>query len=373
MANVTISPMRAKELLKQIFLFNLERFEEAQRRGTNAYDSFIIPFFVAAPGVGKTAITKQAAAECEVPYFQTIVAQFDPGELAGLPFIGQKKVVRVLDGEEREVIEDRMIRLRPTYLPDDHDPNQIIGIYNLDELPQTMLAGQNVMSQLVNEYRIGEHLVSQGITICGTGNRPEDRAGTNPMPAHLKDRLMFINIEANSEDWLRYAAHKGLDPVLRTYIRQFPDKLMKFEPKANASPTPRSWEKVSNIMQMGLDESLRYAAFSGTIGDGEAKEFETFVRIKDRLPDPDEVIRDPNAAPVFQNKDMDVLRLLLASMADKATEKNIGNIITYLRRLPNKEFAAVFNEDCFTRKPSLADTKEVRDWKMTDGAQMFFG
>jgi len=359
---------QCKVLLGEIFAYNLERFE----RGDSP-DTFLLPFFVGDPGCGKTSIPKQVARELGTNYFQTIVAQFDPGELAGLPFMGEEKVLMELDGKTQEVMRTRMIRLRPSYLPDIEDVNQHIGIYNLDELPQTMLAGQNVMSQLVNEWRIGEHRLSPGITICATGNKPENKAGTTPMPAHLKDRVMFIFVRQDPDEWLTYATQKGLDPIVRTYIRQNPGKLQKFTPGADANPTARSWEKTSEIMKLSLPSDVRYAAFCGTIGEGEATTYETFVRVKDKLPNPHDVIASPDSAPLFGNSNADVLTLLLASLADLATAKNIGAIIRYLRRLPNKEFNAVFSHDCFSRDKSLLNTKEVTEWKRTDGASLFFG
>jgi len=364
----TLTIGQAKDLLQSIILYNLDRFEKG-----GDHSSFLVPFFVGDPGVGKTAITRQAAQEVEIPYFQTIVAQFDPGELAGLPFMGQVKVNRELNGKIVESMEDRMIRLRPSYLPDIDDEDQKIGVYNLDELPQTTLAGQNIMSQLVNEWRIGEHKISQGITICCTGNDPSNKAGTTPMPSHLKDRLLFIYVRTDHEEWGRYAARKSLNPIIRTYIRQNPGNLHGFKTGLDAFPSPRSWEKASNIMDLKLTDDLRHAAFCGTIGEGIATEFEQFVRVKDRLPDPDEVIKNPEAAPLFRNDEADVLTLLLASLADKATEKNIGQIIKYIKRMPNKEFAAVFSQDAFSRDKSLMDTKPVTEWAMTEGAQLMFG
>jgi hypothetical protein len=363
-----ISIGQAKSLLQSIILYNLERFD----KGGN-HDSFIVPFFIGDPGVGKTAISRQAAKECEVPYFQTIVAQFDPGELAGLPFMGQVKVTRMLDGKPHEAMEDRMIRLRPSYLPDINDQNQQIGLYNLDELPQTTLAGQNIMSQLVNEWRIGEHMISQGITISCTGNKPENKAGTTPMPAHLKDRLMFIRVRADHEEWSLYAAKRALHPMVRSYIRKYPENLHKFVPGSDSCPTPRSWEKVSNLLGMGMEKDIRFAALCGTVGEGVSHEFETYMRIGDKLPDPDEVIRNPETAPLFAPADADIITLLLASLADKTTAKNIGQVLKYIKRLPNQEFAAVYATDAFNRDESLLDTKEGRDWKMTSGAQLAFG
>lgn len=88
------------------------------------------------------------------------------------------------------------------------------------------------------------------------------------------------------------------------------------------------------------------------------------------MPDPDAIIRDPDTAPLFGNKDADVLYLLVASLADKAKKDNIGRILRYMDRLPNKEFIGFFAKDAFTRDSSLLNIKEVTDWKMTKGAKL---
>lgn len=362
----------AKKLLTEIVVDNLIMFE----RGV-APSQYTVPFLSGDPGVGKTAVPKQVAKELGLPYFQTIVAQFDPGELAGLPFMGQVPIKRHnAEGKEEETVETRMIRLRPAYLPDINDVSQHMGIYNLDELPQAMLAGQNVMSQLTNEWRIGEHRISNGISICCTGNKPENKAGTTSMPMHLRDRLMFIPIDVDADDWLLYAsADNGygesvVNPLIRSFIRKFPQHLHKFELGANAMRTPRSWEKASNILRWKIDNAIRAQALAGTIGEGAATEFEAWLRVEDRMPDPDAIIKDPDSAPVFGNKDADVLYLLCASLADKAKKENIGRILRYMDRLPNKEFIGYFAKDAFNRDKSLLDVKEVTDWKMTTGAKL---
>lgn len=362
----------AKKLLTEIVLDNLVMFEKGIPPS-----QFTVPFFTGDPGVGKTAIPKQVAAEQEIPYFQTIVAQFDPGELAGLPFMGEVPIKRVgEDGKLHDAMETRMIRLRPSYLPDINDANQHIGIYNLDELPQAMLAGQNVMSQLTNEWRIGEHRISPGITICCTGNNPGNKAGTTAMPMHLRDRLMFINIEAHIDDFLSYAAQTNpatgearIDKKIRAFLRQYSQHLHKFELGANAYRSPRSWEKVSNILRWNIPQESRSEAILGQVGSV-AIEFEQWLRVEGRMPDPDKIIADPENAPVFDNKDADILYLLLASLSDKAKKSNIGAILKYLDRLPNKEFVAYFAQDAMARDPSLSDTKEYTNWAMTQGVKL---
>lgn len=363
----------AKKLLSEIVLYNLSEFE----RG-HSHNKYVVPFFAGDPGVGKTALTRQVAREHDLPYFQTIVAQFDPGELAGLPFMGEKEVTRKVGDEVKTYMETRMIRLRPSYLPDINDDAQKLGIYNLDELPQTMLAGQNIMSQLVNEWRIGEHHISRGITICATGNKPENKAGTVTMPAHLKDRLMYIPIEVHIDDFMAYANQTNkdgstfVDRRIRAYLRQHSDHLHKFTPGTNASPTPRSWEKASAILSMNLPSNIRAGALAGTVGDGEAVTFEQWLRVEDKMPKVEDIIKDPEGAEVFDNKNADILYLLLASLADKATKGNIGSILKYINRLPNKEFWAVFSSDAFTRDKELLNVREVTEWKMKHASKLVF-
>src|SRR5688572_3768763 len=104
----------AKTLLKAIVNHNIDMALQAER-GKKVHDQFIVPFFIGDPGVGKTAIPRQVAEDLEVMYRQTIVAQYDAGEMAGLPF---KHDVPIEFDEKGNVLETepQMIRLRPTYL-----------------------------------------------------------------------------------------------------------------------------------------------------------------------------------------------------------------------------------------------------------------
>lgn len=361
--------LQAKDLLKSIVKYNLEELQAG-----SSHKNLVVPFFAGDPGLGKTAIPTQVAEELGLAYMQTIVGQFDPGELAGLPFMGEVEVHRHRNGEAVVEKETRMIRLRPSYLPDINDDRQKVGIYNLDELPQAMLAGQNVMSQLVNEYRIGEHQISRGLTLVATGNKPENKAGTTPMPSHLKDRLTYIVIEPDEKIWLEYAALSmkradgqmvsRVDSRIRAYIRQNSTRFHVFDPAQNANPTPRSWEKSSAYLRMDLPKEIRFEAIAGQIGQGAAGEFEAWLRVEGRIPRIEDILARPDEVPVFGNQDHDVAALLLANLADQATHKNIEPILRYITRFPNKEMLAVFSQDCFNRDRSLLENKHVTDWKM---------
>ena len=187
----------AKQMLSTILRYNID-----QHLAGASHRQFVIPIFVGDPGVGKTAIPLQVAEEESVPFHQTIIAQYDAGEMGGFG-IPTDVVFEEEDGTR--FTEKRVIRARPDYLPDPRTENGIVGVWVLDELAQAFPANQNICSQIVNEYRLGEHPISHGITICATSNKPENKAGTYSMPMHLRDRLMFINIEADHADFDTYA------------------------------------------------------------------------------------------------------------------------------------------------------------------------
>src|SRR6478736_899212 len=347
----------AKILLTTILKYNIDQFMAGA-----SHKMFIIPCFLGDPGVGKTAIPNQVAAENEVPLHQTIIAQYDAGEMGGFG-IPTDVIFQEEDGSE--YTEKRVIRARPDYLPDPRTPEGVVGVWNLDELPQAFLANQNICSQVVNEYRLGEHPISHGITICCTGNKPENKAGTTTMPMHLRDRLMFINIEADYHDFLEYANKMGIHPWVRAFIGKNPAYLHKFEVGANAFPSPRSWERTSELLKMGHAPHILTECLYGQIGSGMTSMFMAYMKVADRLPGVEDVIRNPESVPVFDSNDADILYMLIANLVEVSDKKNLGQVLKYLKRLPNKEFVAMWAKDVQTRHPEVNDTKEMTEFKLS--------
>lgn len=346
-----------KSFLTEVFHYNVRQFELGKSLNT-----YIVPMGIGDPGVGKTAACMQAAFELEVSYHQAIIAQYDAGELAGLTF-PQDVVYEMPDGTER--IEKRGTRLRPDYLPDPMTEEGQVGFFNLDELPQAYLANQNIVSQMVNQWRVGPHEISPCITIVATGNKPENKAGTTPMPMHLRDRLTFIPVDPDPVETLAYFHQTGVHIDVCSYLSKNPSQSHVFTVGANANPTSRSWAKAGAILELNLSNRIRTEALMGTIGDGETTAFEQWLRHKDRMPDPHEVCRDPDNAPVFGNEDADVLYLLLNNLVAIATIKNLGGMTHYLDRLPNQEFIALWSTAMLDRHPELNETAEMVKYKMT--------
>jgi len=346
----------AIKLMKEIVGYNMEVAIQGKDHG-----QFVVPYFEGEPGVGKTAIAAQVCREMDIWHNNIIVAQYDPGILSGLD---------IPDKDENGKMY--MKKIRPAYLPNPEIKEQNTGIMCLDELAQGFLMHQNIMAQLVNEWRINRHLIPLGITICATGNSAKHKAGTTPMPAHLKDRLSTFKIENDTEEWLNnFAIPNGLDFRVRSYIREFPGKLQMFDPKADTCPTCRSWDKVSTWMKMGLTGKIRTEAIQATIGNDIGTEFETWLRYEERLPKAEDILKSPLTAPVFDKpKDISLNYLILANLADRANEKNIEPMSKYVTRIPQAELLAWWLKDTLGQHSNLKKNKVITDLKMKHVAKL---
>ena len=321
------------------------RHNLANRGGSNA--SYIVPILWSLPGEGKTTMVEDLTDRMELSLVTLIAAQFDAGELGGFPIVSGAEYVRA----------------RPFFLP-----TEGIGVLFLDELPQAPIANQNIMAQLVNERRIGEHRLGDGWTIVCAGNPMSAKAGTTAMPTHLQDRLCHIHLRTDVEGFREYALGKGMDPRVTTFLNERPEWLQKFDPKAQACPSPRSWERVNTILGLGLEPAAEAIAIQGMIGEPALADFTGFLHVWGKMPAVKDVLADPLNHSIPE--DPAILYALCSSLAHHANASNVKAIIDYTGRFTNKEFTVFCMTDLLSRFPELKKEKPVGDWFFNEGQQL---
>lgn len=320
----------------------------ATGRGRDA--QYIIPYWVSGPGIGKTTMIKDIAKSMGLKPVALLGSQYDPAELAGwaLPVEGG----------------DRMKRSIPDWFPDGSEPTLLI----LDEMPQSTVAVQNIFAQMVNEHRVGSHILPDNCYIVAAGNRTSDKAGTNTIPTHLRDRLLYVEIEADVEDTIAYFSSIGVDERICGYLRHRPDYLHQFDKDADACPSPRSWERMSTILKFPIDPLCMTYAMNGQIGKAAAADFMGYLKVTLQMPDIDDLIKQPSTTAIPTNPA--ILHAVCAALSRRMSDKNAANIVTYLRRIPQQEFAAFAIRDAFSRDPDLKKTDAARQWVLTDGRSL---
>ena len=170
----------------------------------------------------------------------------------------------------------RTVWFRPEDLPDDP---ALPSILFLDELSAASPMLQPTVYGLLQERRVGPHLLPASCFVVAAGNTIEDGAIAHEMGTALSDRLIHLNLVAEADDWLAcYAVPQGLHPAVIAFIRTRPDLLDTVEPALRRGDmiacTPRSWARVSAIMQAFEDRRLRNIALAGVLGEAVAAEFQ---------------------------------------------------------------------------------------------------
>ena len=341
---------QAKEIVKAVVTHNLDAKTNGVDIGT-----LITPQLVGDPGLGKTTVPKQVADELGIEFASVIVASYDAGELGGMPYLNTEEDAK------------KYSRARPDWLPSEGK-----GLLLLDELSQAPLANLNIVAQLVNEHRIGEHLLGEGWTIVVANNKLSNKAGTVALPTQLKDRLLPLEIEANIDDSIQYLNEVNASPEIVSFLRVFPQRLAQFDPRQEACPSPRSWMRVNTLLNMGLSNTALNYCVAGTVGSGAANDFRTHLDLHEKMVDPSECIKDPANAPLPE--DVNVSYILCAALASRATETNIGKILKYSNRLTHQDQVAFLVKDALMRTGAkdspLLKTKEMKVWLQTNGKEL---
>lgn len=213
------------------------------------------------PGIGKTEIVQALADRIGAQLHDLRLTTIEPQDLRGLPFF---------DMQAR-----RTVWFRPEDLPDDPSRPSVLFLDELTAAPPQL---QPTVYGLLQERRVGRHVLPDTCIVVAAGNMVEDGAIAYEMGTALSDRLIHLRLTATAEDWLKnYALPQALDPAVIAFIRTRPecldttdDALRKGEMIAC---TPRSWARVSQILATIPDRTLRNLAIAGVVGEAAASEF----------------------------------------------------------------------------------------------------
>lgn len=251
-----------------------QRFEAMVKRNCQAVfndpsKSSIIPPMMCwgSPGCGKTSIVYKVAKDLGVDLIDVRLAQMEPCDIKGLP---------VADHEHK-----KMNWYVNGAWPDEKTSPK--GILFLDELSACDRSIAVAAYQLILERKLGElYKLPAGWYIVAAGNMTTDRAVATTMPSALANRFMHVELATDAEQWVEWALKNNIDGSVVGYIQYKPSSLfnMKNENLERGWPTPRSWERVSEMVKMYNDDVdiLRTAVY-GLVGTAKGVEFMSFYNL----------------------------------------------------------------------------------------------
>lgn len=252
----------------------------------------------------------------------------------------------------------------PSTLPfigNDEWPDDKIILLFLDELTSATPPVFSVAYQLINERRIGEHVLKPNVRVLCAGNREDDQGIVNRMPFPLCNRLTWVEAISDHNVWGEWAQSVGIDPVIIAFIHFKPILLMTYDPKKaeKVVATPRTWEKAANYYIDKMPEEIKWAAICGAIGEGPAAELKAFINVWRKVTPIKDIVKDPENIKVPVEADMRYATAV--SVSGAMGGKNTTPLYTFMKRMP-AEMMVLCWQLASKRDASLYRTPEFMDF-----------
>lgn len=293
------------------------------------------PLLRGSPGIGKSSIVKAAADELRKTYPDFHYIEINPtmpaDEVGGIP-----DLIRV---EGQATRTDYAL---PAWFPTAAENPNWKGIINLDDALQGDRMMQQTLANLILARNLRGHALPKGAMIVATGNRVEDKAGVTRTLTHFADRMCWINIAAEPTSWIEnFAIPTGIREEVIGYIMLDKSKLDMFDPNVEKCPTPRTWEAVSNWVGYldtlkghnmdNIRNKMAQSILGGELGMGEATKFWAFCQLFGKLPNIDDLLKDPANSTI--NFDLDVQYALAVAVANRMDVNNFSAALEYIDRI----------------------------------------
>ena len=274
------------------------------------------------PGIGKSSIVAQAAAEAGLKCIDVRLSQLAPTDLRGLPV-----PERLGDG-------GGIAR----WYPPEFLPRGGRGVLFLDELNMAAPTMQGVAQQLILDRRVGSYVLPEGWFVWAAGNRKEDRASVFDMPAPLANRFVHLEVQPDLESFKAHAIQHGVSERVVSFLSFRPDLLHRVDPARPAWPSPRSWFMADALLKAGLDPD-------GVIGAGAGAEFRAYLAVYDALPDLDAILAGRGGA-ILCPTEVSVRYAAVIGLALRArSAEAASNALTWVQSGMTAEWCRVYMQD----------------------------
>jgi hypothetical protein len=297
-----------------------------------------------APGVGKSDIISQVAADLKMDLILSHPVVSDPTDYKGMPGIVDGEAQFLPFGELLQMIE----AVKPT-------------IVSLEDLGQAPACVQAAAMQLLLARRINIHKVSDKVVFVAATNRRSDRAGVTGILEPVKSRFATIlELIPDEGDWTEWAYAHGMPAKLVAFAHFRPSLLTSFTPTADItnSPCPRTLANAGLLINAGVED---LDSLGGAVGQGCASEMIGFFKFWNQLPNLNALIADPDGATV--PTEPAALYAIVVGLVEKICKKNIERIFRYGKRLP-RDFDILLGRDSLRKDRRVEKTKAFIQWSI---------
>jgi hypothetical protein len=278
------------------------------------------------PGIGKSSVIEQLAADLGLPLETVIASVHEPSDFAGLPIIGP------------DPARDGIPMAPPDWAVRLHRAGR--GVLFLDELSSAPPAVQAALLRVVLERRVGSLTLPPAVRIIAAANPADTAADGWQLAAPLANRFVHLPwvhdpavvVRGLGGCWPHVSPPRlsstGLEEavgrarqLVAAFLTARPDYTHRLptgvEARGGAWPSPRTWDMAVRLLAFAFastaDEEALAILLRGVIGDGAGLELLAH-RERAELPDPEDLLRDP--AGFGSPERGDLVHAMLTSMVD---------------------------------------------------------
>lgn len=267
------------------------------------------------PGIGKSSVVRQIADEMQIGFIDVRLSQLAPTDLRGIPTIDKEKNI--------------LHWAAPDFLP--RDPNSQ-GIFFLDEFNMATSVLMGVSQELILDRRVGDYKLPDGWVIVAAGNRAEDRAAVNALPAPVANRFIHFSAEACLEEYkdLLYNFFEFSDKAKSEIIGflNFRPELLYKNTKASkdmAFPTPRSWEMAGNLLDLDVD-------IAHAVGEDTSIQFRAYQKVYSKIPNLMDILEGEDVTCENLSDPSTTTAIISGLVAQAKTPEHFSNALGWLLR-----------------------------------------
>ena len=318
----------------------------------------LVPMLIGSPGIGKSNIIHQIAAEYKLKVIDLRLSQCDPTDLLGFPHIKDNR--------------SGYVPMETFPIEGDTLPEGMNGwLLFLDEFNSASPSVQAAAYKLVLDRMVGSYKLHKNVAIICAGNLESDNAIVQSMSTALQSRLVHMELLADPKEWIDWASSAGIDHRITSYINFKPGNLYTFKADHtdNTYACPRTWEFAHRIMEVvPLDSPNLLPMLAGTISEGVAREFLNFCKHFATLPKISEIIQAPDTIDV--PREPSLLYALTGALSHNASTDNMDSLMKYIKRLP-LEFQVVCLRETVRRNKAMLAQGSVQKWIATNAAELY--
>lgn len=279
-------------------------------------------FFWGASGIGKSEGVHQSAVEHDAVMIDIRVSQYESVDFRGIPDTSQGLTVWNM----------------PATLPFKGNPKfdengPLIYLF-LDEINQGDPSVLSVLYQLINDRRVGEHMLMDNVVIICAGNRDTDRGSTTKWAYPLGNRGTHAELIPDIKAWSAWASRTGKSPTVIGFLNFRSELLYTFDANAPTKvfASPRSWTYAEeDFVDTSMPADARAASMSGSVGEGPAIELLGFAEIMGSIRPIEEIIANPMGVPIEER--LDLQWAMATHVAGHMNKDNADPLHKFLTRL----------------------------------------